>query len=137
MSTSTIAGSQQLERRELDPQEARSRVHVDRVEKMSRGVQGINLRVGQDFEGDMHELMQIVGTEIEWDLGVALPEIEGSLRRSHLDEQLKSADHVAKHAPTNLDPAGPRWRERAPVISRLITLYDHLRDLPRGAVRSR
>jgi hypothetical protein len=54
-----------------------------------------------------------------------------------VDEQLKSADHICKHAPTNLDPERPRWRERAPIISRLITVDDRLRDFPQGAVRSR
>ena len=89
------------------------RPYIDRVEKMSRGVQGINLRVGQDFESDMQDLIQIVGTEIEWELGEALPAIKGSLQRPHVDEQSKSAEHISTHAPTNLDPERPRWRERA------------------------
>ena len=102
---------------------------------MSRGVQGINLRVGQDFDGEMQELMQLVGTEIEWELGVALPEIKGSLRTSGLGDELKSADHIDVHAPTNLHPEGPRsWS--ADRSSRLLTVYDRLRDFPRGAVRS-
>ena len=109
------------------------RPHIDRVEQMSRGVQGINLRVGQDFDGEMQNLMQIIGTEIEWEASEALPAIKGSPSRPQLDDELKSARHVAKHAPTNLDPAGPRWRERAPVVSRIITLYDRLRDFPRGS----
>jgi hypothetical protein len=41
------------------------RPYIDRVEKMSRGVQGINLRVGQDFDGEMEGLLQVVDTEIE------------------------------------------------------------------------
>ena len=123
-----------LERFESAQQDHRP--SIDRLEKMSRGVQGINLRVGQDFDGEMQELMQLVGTEIEWELGVALPEIKGSLRTSGLGDELKSADHIARHAPTNLHPDGPRWWERAPVISRLLTVYDRLRDFPRGAVRS-
>ena len=84
------------------------RPYIDRVEKMSRGVQGINLRVGQDFDGDMRELMQIVGTEIEWELDEALPAIRGSLTRGELDDALKSAEHSSKHVPTNLDPERPR-----------------------------
>ena len=113
------------------------RPYIHRVEKMSRGIQGINLRIGQDFESDMQDLMQIVGTEIEWELGEALPAVKGSLQRQIVEEQLKSADHISKHAPTNLDPERPRRWERAPVLSRLITLYDRLRDFPRGALRSR
>ena len=114
-----------------------SRPHIDRVEKMSRGVQGINLRTGQDFDTEMEELIQVVGTEIEWDLGEAIPELRASFEGSDSEDGLKSAGHLRRHAPTNLDPNGPRWRERAPVISRLITVYDHLRDFPRSSRRSR
>ena len=107
------------------------RPHLNRVEKMSRGVQGINLRVGQDFDGEMEGLMQVVGTEIEWELDVGLPELEGVLMAAGRQDDLKSAGHLAAHAPTNLHPDGPRWWERAPILSRLITVYDRLRDFPR------
>ncbi len=52
----------------------------------------------------------------------ALPAIRGSIAGTHKEAELKSAGHVARHAPTNLAPAGPRWIERASVLSRLITL---------------
>jgi hypothetical protein len=107
-----------------------SRTHIDRVEKMSRGVQGINLRTGQDFDAEVEELIQVVGTEIEWDLAEAIPELEASLQRNHRQDELKRAKHLRTHAPTRLDPRGPHWRERAPVISRLLTVFDHLRDFP-------
>ncbi len=55
------------------------RPYIERVEKMSRGVQGIDLRVGQDIYGEMEQLMQVVGTEIEWELDVALPDLKGIL----------------------------------------------------------
>ncbi len=67
----------------------------------------------------MERLIQVVGVEIEWELGV----------------ELKTARHLLSHAPTNLHPDGPRWWERAPVISRLITVYDRMRDFPRGTMR--
>ena len=114
-----------------------SRPRIDRVEKMSRGVQGINLRTGQDFDAAMEELVQSVGTEIEWDLGEAIPELQASLDRTQRGRELKSAGHLRKHAPTKLDPKGPRWRERAPIISRFLTIYDHLRDFPRANRRNR
>jgi hypothetical protein len=85
----------------------------------------------------VEELIQTVGTEIEWDLGEAIPELSASLERDHREGELKSAEHLRKHAPTNLDPQGPRWRERAPVISRLLTVYDHLRDFPRASRHNR
>jgi hypothetical protein len=114
----------------IDDATPERRPHIDRVEKMSRGVQGINLRTGQDFEGEMDALIQVVGTEIEWELDELLPALRGAFGRADRDVDLKSADHVRRHAPTNLDPNGPRWWERAPVVSRLITVYDHLRDFP-------
>ena len=112
------------------------RPHIDRVEKMSRGVQGINLRVGQDFDGEMEELMQVVGTEIEWELDEALPDLKGALKGTDREADLQTAAHVEAHAPTNLNPDGPRWWERAPLVSRVITVYDRLRDYPRDTRRS-
>jgi len=113
------------------------RRHIDRVERMSRGVQGISLNVGQDFDEEMQEVEQIVGTEIEWELNEAIPRIQHVLSDAGQDESLKSAEHVQKHAPTKLDPRGPRWFERAPVVSRLLTVYDHMRDFPRGKSQAR
>lgn len=106
------------------------RSHIHRVEKMSRGVQGMNLRTGQAFDTEMEELVQVVGTEIEWDLDEAIPELRASLTRTRRHEELKRAGHLRRHAPTDLGPSGPRWRERAPMISRFLTVYDRLRDFP-------
>jgi hypothetical protein len=111
------------------------RPNIDRVEKMSRGVQGINLRVGQDFDGEMEELMRIVDAEMEWELHVALPDLRKALEAADGEDELKTAEYLSGHAPTNLHPDGPRWWERAPVISRLITMYDRLRDFPGAGER--
>lgn len=111
------------------------RPHIDRVEKMSRGVQGINLRVGQDFDGEMEELMEMVDAELTWELDVALPDLRRRLAAADREDELKTAEYLSVHAPTNLHPDGPRWWERAPVISRLITVYDRLRDFPRARER--
>jgi len=120
----------------LESDETARRSLIDQVEKMSRGVQGINLNTGQNFDGPFHDLIGQVGTEIEWDLDVALPAVEAWLSGTDHSHGLRSAERVAKHAPTNLHPAGSRWHERAPFISRVVTIYDHLRDFPR-AVRPR
>jgi hypothetical protein len=109
------------------------RPYLDRVEKMSRGVQGMNLRVGQDFDAEMLELIQVVGTEIEWELNQALPGVKESLAGPDRGRRFKSAGHIERHAPTNLSPRGPRWWETAPVVSRLLTVYDRLRDFPRAS----
>jgi hypothetical protein len=103
---------------------------------MSRGVQGINLNAGQDFDGTVQDLVDIVRADIDTDLADLVPAVADWLSRTRSEGQLESADYVVKHAPTSLSPKGPRWYERAPVVSRLITIYDHLRDFPR-AVRHR
>lgn len=121
----------------IEQASGKSRSHIDRVEKMSRGVQGMNLRTGQDFDTEVEELIQVVGTQIEWDLSEGIDALRGSFQRAGREDELKSAHHIRKHAPTNLDPDGPRWRERAPVISRVLTVYDHLRDFPRASRRAR
>jgi hypothetical protein len=105
---------------------------IARVEKMSRGVPPMNLNQGQDFDAAFRAIVQEVGTEIEWDLEVALPAMKAAIRGGERSDEIKSAAHVARHAPTNLHPDGPRWFERAPVISRLRTIYDRMRDYPRA-----
>jgi hypothetical protein len=108
------------------------RTLIDRVEKMSRGVQGINLNTGQNFDAELLELQRLLQNEMQWE-AEAVPGIRAALRGNGGLQDLHSADYVVKHAPTNLSPRGPRWYERAPFVSRLLTLYDHLRDFPKAA----
>jgi hypothetical protein len=105
---------------------------LDRLEKMSRGVQGINLNTGQDFDGALQRLIDTVAPELVRDLAESIPKVRAWLTTSGHEDPLKSADYVARHAPTSLSPKGSRWYERAPVISRVLTIYDRLRDFPRA-----
>jgi hypothetical protein len=110
---------------------------LDQLEKlMSRGVQGMNLNTGQDFDSVLQQVIDTVGPEIERDLADAVPAVRTWLASTEEPDPLKSGAYVAQHAPTSLSPAGPKWYERAQVISRLLTVYDRLRDFPR-AVRHR
>jgi hypothetical protein len=106
---------------------------ISEAEHMSRGVQGINLNTGQDFHAVVKALANLLMSEIEWELSHAIPTIRETTNLVLRSDSLHSADHTKKHAPTNLDPDGARWYERAPVLSRLITVYDHLRDFPRAS----
>jgi hypothetical protein len=110
---------------------------ISEAEHMSRGVQGINLNTGQDFHAVVKSLADLLISEIEWELSHAIPAIRESTNSASRIESLDSAEHTRKHAPTNLDPSGPRWYERVPVLSRLITVYDHLRDFPRASSGAR
>ncbi len=106
---------------------------LDQLEKMSRGVQGINLNTGQDFDGVLQQTIDTVSPEIERDLSEVIPALRAQLSNSEEEVPLKSADYVARHAPTSLSPERPRWYERAPVVSRFLTMYDRLRDFPRAS----
>lgn len=105
---------------------------INRVEKMSRAVPPMSLNQGQDFDGALRDIMQEVGTEIEWDLEVALATMKAVIRGNDRSTDLKSAAHVAQHAPTNMHPNGSRCFERAPVIPRFLTIYDRMSDYPRA-----
>jgi hypothetical protein len=110
---------------------------ISQAEGMSRGVQGINLNTGQDFHSVVAELANLLISEIEWELSHAIPTIRDTTNSALRTEILPSASHTKKHAPTNLGTNGPRWYERAPVLSRLITMYDHRRDFPKASKDAR
>jgi hypothetical protein len=110
---------------------------IDQVGDMSRTIQGMYLNQGQDFDGPLTALINAVGPEIDWELSDALPLIRRSLSAKDAAKLFSSARYVERHAPTTLNTSGPRWHEHAPVISRLVTIYDHLKDHPRAARNGR
>jgi hypothetical protein len=116
----------------LDADPSSRRQLLSELEKMSRGVQGINLNTGQDFDGVLQQLIDVVTPDMERDLTETVPAVRSLLSKSGDEDPLKTADHVIRHAPTSLNPEGPRWHERAPVVSRVLTVYDRLRDFPRA-----
>ncbi len=105
---------------------------IDELGDMSRSIQGVYLNQGQDFDTPLTALMDALKPEIEWESTQAIPLIERTLSAKEKSRLFESARYVERHAPTRLSVSGPRWWERAPVISRLVTLYDHLRDHPRA-----
>lgn len=113
------------------------RIALDEVERMSRGVQGINLNAGQDFDGALSRLTEILEREIDRDLYLSIPALRRTLTPEQANNAFHTATHVARHAPTNLRPKGPAWYERAPFVSRLLTIYDRLRDYPTASRRAR
>jgi hypothetical protein len=52
---------------------------IDRLERMSRRARVAGRNRGDEFDADLHELMRLVSTEIEWDLDEALPAIRAVL----------------------------------------------------------
>jgi hypothetical protein len=58
--------------------------------------------------------MQVVGTDIGWELDIALPELKGALKVAGRQDELKTAGHLAAHAPASLHPDGAQRWERTP-----------------------
>lgn len=109
------------------------REQIDTIGKMSRNVQGISLNIGQDFEGALAPLLREISEEIEWELAEAIPLIRRSVASMATPCPFRSARYVKRHARMKLSSSGRRWVEYAPVISRLLTMYDRLKDHPRAA----
>lgn len=108
------------------------RILIDKVGDMSRSIQSVYLNQGQDFDTPLTSLIDAVNTEIDWELADAIPLIEDTLTAKERSSLFDSARYVERHAPTRLSISGPRWHERAPIVSRIVTIYDHLRDHPRA-----
>ena len=130
--TSEVPALQAVGRRMLERGNA-CRGLFDQVGDMSRGIQGLYLNQGQDFDGPLTSLVEAVGVEIDWELSEAIPLIRRSMPPEDRVPRLKSARYVERHAPTRVHPSGPRWYEYSPVVSRIITIFDHLRDHPRAS----
>lgn len=117
-------------RRHLGGDTEHRRSVINDLDRMARGVRGIDLNRTQDFDAAIWEAKEIVAPEIFWELSEGIP----SMRRSLTDAQrasLHSAHYLRRHAPTHLDPRGIRWFERARLASWVITVWDHTRDRPR------
>lgn len=100
----------------------------DEVGDLSRNVEVMNLNQGQDFDGPLMALIDAVAPELDWELADAIPLIRASLTTNDFAGRFCSARYARRHAPTRLNVNGPRWYERVPIISRLLTLYEHLSD---------
>jgi hypothetical protein len=105
---------------------------MNRIENMSRSIQGIHLNAGQDFDGAVETLQAIVTPEIRWELGEAIPLIERTISSSRRSTLFHSARYIRKHAPAKVNPDGPKWYEHDRLVSRVLTVIDHLRDYPRA-----
>ncbi|HWD95563.1 MAG TPA: SDR family oxidoreductase [Acidimicrobiales bacterium] len=106
---------------------------IDEATKLAREVQPVALNVGQDFDGSFVPLIGAVKDEIVWELTSAIPAFREATSTEKLEGRLRTARYVRRHAPTYLNSKGPRWYEHAPVVSRLLTIYEHMNDYPRAS----
>jgi short-subunit dehydrogenase len=106
---------------------------IDAATRLARAVQPVALNEGQDFDGVFDPLLDLERQEIEWELSHAIPAIRKAVPDEDAQKRFRSARYVHRHAPTFLSTRGPRWYEQAPVVSRLLTIYEHMNDFPRAS----
>ena len=77
------------------------------------------------------QLMVVADHTIEWELGHAIPMIELMLDDPVTSSSIhfRRAGYVARHARGKLSEDHFQWYEDAPVVSRLRTLLDRLREV--------
>lgn len=109
---------------------------LDSLDRMIRHVRAIDISRTRDADGEILRLRAIVGPEIEWELGEGIGTIEAGLATA-TRAKLHRSRNLARHAPTQLDPHGSRWYERAPVVGWLLTKWDRMQDRPRPTRASR
>jgi hypothetical protein len=106
------------------------RVAYDEVGDLARNVEIMNLNQGQDFDAPFMALIDAVAPELDWEITEAIPFIRGSLTKEDIANFFWSARYARRHAPTRLNVKGSKWYERVPIVSRFLTMYDHLKDWP-------
>jgi hypothetical protein len=92
----------------LDSDTQQCREAMDKVEMMARGIQGIALNEGQDFDDAVRGLRSIIGPEIDWELDEGIPAITQALSGEDRVEMFNSARYLEHHAPTHLSSKGRR-----------------------------
>ena len=102
---------------------------IDELVDKSIGVQGMYLNVGQEFDGPYLALMDEASSTITWELEDAIPQIVETLAANEDRIDFRTARFVRHHAPRRLNPSGARWYEHGPIISRILTICNRLRDI--------
>lgn len=108
---------------------------IDTVDKMARGIQGIDLNQGQDFDGAMSAVRALVVPEIEWELGEGLPTLRGAIAPETRTTAFHESRYLRHHAHTPGE--AQHWYERIPGMSLLETVRDRLREYPKAGREER
>lgn len=94
---------------------------VERMDKISRGVEPMSLATSQEFADEVEALRRQLATLAATDVQRVQAVVEP------FRQEIASEDYVRRHAPTH--PSG-HWH-RSPLV-RLQTMYDRLRGVPRA-----
>jgi uncharacterized membrane protein len=100
------------------------------LESLARGVTGMNLNLGQDFNGPLEQFEELIARQISWEMNEALPMIRTLLaEHPELGERLHSHRYLLRHAHAHPEPEIASWYERPALVGRLLNTVSRLRDL--------
>lgn len=100
---------------------------LDRLDEHARGVVAVGVSRSLEFAGAVGELAATIRADLSREPEAIIPRIEAALADQR--SRLRSAKHVAAHAPTHPNPT-PRWYDTIPILVRIHARYDHLRGYP-------
>ena len=108
---------------------------IDHLDALARGVTAMDLNQGQDFDGAIKDVRDLIGPEINWELATGIPAIREQVSAEDCAKLLHDGRYLRKHAPTRPGVGGGRWYERTAVLTRPVAAWDHMRDRPRPMYR--
>lgn len=94
-----------------------------RLSEMAEGTSAGELDFGQDFEGEVTSVRDLVTSELEAEPLSAL------LSAGRIALDVRSARYVRHHAPSRLRPEPKRWERYGPLV-RFRSFYDRVRRAP-------
>jgi hypothetical protein len=95
---------------------------------MSLNRQPLYLNADQDFDTPFEALADLASDTIEWELVDAIPAVRRAVCPETAARIFSPSRYVTRRAPSKLNPTGPRWYEHAPVVARILTLCQHIRE---------
>lgn len=98
---------------------------ISHATAMTGGISASQLNVGQPFRHVMQHAREIFEADWNDQLDAVCREL-----RARDDLNLHSALHIRRRSPARLNPSGPHWYERIPLIRDVHAAYDFLRRNP-------
>ncbi len=112
----------------VEAEAAARRELLDSMERKSRGVQGINLNQGSDFDVDLVAYDAVVRGQVPWERDVALPALRNVVRGC--EGRLHDEAYIVRHSPLRFGE-NRRWHGSPRSLAAwFLTASSHLGDFP-------
>jgi len=110
---------------EIIDRATRCRALIDELQDILRSHPLMSLNAEGDFAPRLAQLAELAGATIHWELREGIPLIEKAINAGLPVSGFHDGLYVVRHARCKLNSGGPQWYERAPIVSRVLTVWDH------------